>query len=83
MVFGSEPKKMNSLKPGDKRRISLPNSDFKAVTGLESSIFVETATHTLSPVQLVAGSDRRIRHRSTCQEMPFTKLESQEVDVAY
>ena len=62
MVFGSKPKKMNSLKPGDKRRISLLNSDFKALTGLEADWFGETATHTLSPVQLVAGSDRRIHH---------------------
>ena len=28
MVFGSKPKKPNSLKPGDKRRISLLHSDF-------------------------------------------------------
>ena len=62
MVFGSKPKKPNSIKPGDKRRISLLNSDFKVVTGLEADRFGETATHTLSPVQLVAGSDRRIHH---------------------
>ena len=62
MVFGSKPKKMKSLKPGDKRRISLLNSDFKALTGLEATMFGDTATHTLSPLQLVAGSDRRIHH---------------------
>ena len=62
MVFGSKPKKPNSIKPGDKRRISLLNSDFKIVTGLEAHKFGKTATHTLSPVQLVAGSDRRIHH---------------------
>ena len=62
MVFGSKPKKPNSLKPGDKRRISLLNSDFKVVTGLEGDRFGKTATHSLSPVQLVAGSDRRIHH---------------------
>ena len=62
MVFGSKPKKLNSIKPGDKRRISLLNSDFKALTGLEAEMFGDTATHTLSPVQLVAGSDRRIHH---------------------
>ena len=62
MVFGSKPKKMKSLKPGDKRRISLLNSDFKALTGLEATMFGDTATHTLSPVQLVAGSNRRIHH---------------------
>ena len=62
MVFGSKPKKPNSIRPGDKRRISLLNSDFKVVTGLEAQMFGKTATHTLSPVQLVAGSDRRIHH---------------------
>ena len=62
MVFGCKPKKLNSIKPGDKRRISLLNSDFKVVTGLDAKRFGETATHTLSPVQLVAGSDRRIHH---------------------
>ena len=62
MVFGCKPKKMSSIKPGDKRRISLLNSDFKVLTGLEALRFGETATHTLSPIQLVAGSDRRISH---------------------
>ena len=32
MVFVSKPKKISSIKPGDKRRISLLNSDFKVVT---------------------------------------------------
>ena len=62
MVFGSKPKKLASLKPGDKRRISLLNSDFKLVTWVEARRFHSTATHTLSPLQLVAGSDRRIHH---------------------
>ena len=42
MVFGSKPKKLNSLKPGDKRRISLLNSDFKIVTGIEGKRFGDT-----------------------------------------
>ena len=50
------------MKPGDKRRISLLNSDFKVVTGIEARRFGKTATHSLSPVQLVAGADRRIHH---------------------
>ena len=62
MVFGTKPKKPNSLKPGDKRRISLLNSDYKVVTGIEARRFSSTATHSLSPIQLVAGSDRRIHH---------------------
>ena len=62
MVFGSKPKKLNSLKPGDKRRISLLNSDFKTATGIDAKRFGSTATHSISPLQLVAGDDRRIHH---------------------
>ena len=62
MVFGSKPKKGNSIKPSDKRRISLLNSDFKTISGIESLRFKKTATRTLSPLQLVAGDDRRIHH---------------------
>ena len=62
MVFGSKPKKPHSILPGDKRKISLLNSDFKTATGLEADMLKDTATHTLSPLQLVAGSDRRIHH---------------------
>ena len=62
MVFGSKPKKVNSIKPSDKRRISLLNSDFKTISGIESARFKKTATRTLSPLQLVAGDDRRIHH---------------------
>ena len=36
MVFGSKPKKPNSILPQDKRRISLLNSDFKVGSGLEA-----------------------------------------------
>ena len=62
MVFGNKPKKMNSIKPGDKRRISLLNSDFKVATGIEAKRFGITATYSLSPLQFVAGDDRRIHH---------------------
>ena len=62
MVFGSKPKKLKSIKPGDKRRISLLNCDFKTISGLYSSRFKKTATRTLSPFQYVAGDDRRIHH---------------------
>ena len=62
MVFGSKPKKTNSLLPQDKRRISLLNSDFKVGSGLEARRLKKTLTHTLSPLQLVAGNDRRIHH---------------------
>ena len=62
MVFGTKPKKPLSILPEDKRRISLLNSDFKLCTALEADKFKQTFTHTLSPYQLVAGSDRRIHH---------------------
>ena len=62
MVFGSKLKKMKSILPRDKRKISLLNSDFKIASGLEAEMFKETATHTLSHLQLVAGNDRRIHH---------------------
>ena len=62
MVFGSKPKKPNSVKPGDKRCISLLNSDFKVITGVETARIKKVATHTLSPLQLVAGDNRRIHH---------------------
>ena len=44
MVFGAKPKKPNSIKPGDKRRISLLNADFKVVTGIEAKRFGKTDT---------------------------------------
>ena len=62
MVFGSKPKKANSIKPGDKRKISLLNSDFKIATGLEAMRFKKVTTHSLSVHQLVAGENRRIHH---------------------
>ena len=62
MVFGSKPKKPNSLLPQDKRRISLLNSDFKTGSGLEAKKFKKMLTHTLSPLQLVAGEDHLIHH---------------------
>ena len=62
MVFGAKPKKPGSILPKDKRRISLLNTDFKLACGLEARLFKSVATHTLSPLQLVAGDDRLIRH---------------------
>ena len=63
MVFGTKPKKVNCLKPGDKRRISLLNSDFKILEGLDAKRFRKISNHCLSPVQYVGGNDRRIHHR--------------------
>ena len=41
---------------------SLLNSDFKVASGLEAGRLKQMLTHTLSPLQLVAGNDRRIHH---------------------
>ena len=62
MVFGCKPKKPKSKKPGDKRKLSLLNSDFKSVTGITNNRLKQVATHTLSPCQLAMGDDRRIHH---------------------
>ena len=62
MVFGCKPGKASSIKPGDKRRISLLNADFKIISGIESERLKKTTTWTLSLYQLVAGDDRRIHH---------------------
>ena len=53
---------MRCLGPQDKRRISLLHSNFKVASGLEAGMMKKTLTHTLSPLQLVAGEDRRIHH---------------------
>jgi len=62
MVFGSKPKKPNSTKPSDKRKISLLNADFKIITGIMNERLKKMATHTLSDCQLAVGSDRLIHH---------------------
>ena len=62
MVFGSKPKKAQSYKPKDKRKLSLLNVDFKTMTGVEAKRHRKIMTRTVSHLQLVAGSDRRIHH---------------------
>ena len=63
MVYGAKANKPpNSLDPKHKRRISLLNSDFKIITGIDNTRFKKVATHTLNPNQLSAGDDRRIHH---------------------
>ena len=62
MVFGCKSKKPTSLKPTDKRRISLLNADYKLATGIEARRYNKVTTHTLSPNQLVSGNNRCIHH---------------------
>ena len=52
MVFGNKPKKPNSTKPSDKRKLSLLNSDFKVSTGIYNDRFKKVATHTCPLVNL-------------------------------
>jgi hypothetical protein len=54
MLFSSKPGKGQSLKPQDKRRLSLLNSDFKVSSGMEMGRFNKVLSHTLSSQQLAA-----------------------------
>ena len=60
MIFSNKPGKSQSIKPRDKRRISLLNSDFKILSGIELLRYNKVLTHTLSPQQLACGDNRRI-----------------------
>ena len=62
MFFGAKPKKLKSLKPKDKRKLSLLNVDFKTMTGIQAKRHRKIMTRTVSHLQLVAGEDRRIHH---------------------
>ena len=60
--FCPKPKKPNSSKPSDKRRISVLNCDFKLYEGLLARRFRKVGGRTLSPLQYVAGRNRIIHH---------------------
>ena len=62
MVFGCKPKKVKSINPKDKRRISLLNCDFKIIEGIEAKRFRRLGNRILSPLQYVAGDNRKIHH---------------------
>ena len=62
MHFCSKPKKVNSFKASDKRRISILNCDFKLYEGLIARRFRKLGSRTLSPLQYVAGKNRTIHH---------------------
>ena len=62
MIFGTKPKKPNSIEPKDKRRISLLNCDFKLLESLYARRFKKISNRLLSKVQYVAGTDRNIHH---------------------
>ena len=60
MIFTSKPGKSHSIKPEDKRRLSLLNSDFKVPTGIEVGRYRQVLRHTLCPQQLAEADDKRI-----------------------
>ena len=62
MNFCPKPKKPYSTKPGDKRRISVLNCDFKIYEGFIARRFRKLGDRTLSPSQYVAGKNRLIHH---------------------
>ena len=80
MNFCSKPKKINSYKPSDKRRISILNCDFKLFEGLLARRFRKVGYRVLSPLQYVAGKDRTIHHgiaraRDAIEAAHHSKLE--------
>ena len=48
------------MKPKDKKRLSLLNSDFKVITGLDRARYQRVLSHTLCPEQLAESDDKRI-----------------------
>ena len=62
MVFAHKPGKPNSKKLNDKRKISVLNSDFKILTGLENKRFTKIINHTVSNKQFALGETKRIHH---------------------
>ena len=62
MLYTDKPGKSQSLQAKDKRRLSLLNSDFKIMTGIEVLRHSKILNHTLCSEQLAAGDDQRITH---------------------
>ena len=60
MVFANKPKKAASIKPSDKRKISLLNTDFKVITGIEAKRHASIMDHTVAEMQFAAGKNKRI-----------------------
>ena len=58
MIYCEKPGKSKSLKPKDKRRLSLLNSDFKAITGLEVGNYIQVLGYTVHTLPKPASSRR-------------------------
>ena len=62
MIFASKPGKTESILLKDKRKISLLNSDFKILTGIENSRHNKILNRTVSHLQYALGTDKKIHH---------------------
>ena len=62
MIGAELGKKSQSINPKDKRRSSLLNCDFKLIEGIEAQRFRKLGARILSPLQYVAGQNRKIHH---------------------
>ena len=62
MVFTYKPGKSNSKELKDKRKISLLNSDFKILTGLENKRITKIISHTITNSQFALVKEKRIHH---------------------
>ena len=61
MVFAPKPGKGSSIRPKDKRKLSMLQADYKIVTGVLAARLRKLDPHTLSPRQYAAG-DKKITH---------------------
>ena len=66
MLYTDKPGKTQSMQAKDKRRLSLLNSDFKILTGIEVGRHSKVLNHTICSEQLGAGDDQRITHGICC-----------------
>ena len=71
MVFADKPKKAGSKLVKDKRMLSLLNTDFKTLTGLETERRNPILDHTLSPVQFAVGKSKNIHLWQEMQSLPL------------
>ena len=76
MVFAPKPKKPNSLKPKDKRPLSLLNCDKKLADSVPTNRLKSLSTRGLSVNQLADGDDRRIYHGINCARDAITVASS-------
>ena len=62
MIFSNKPNKKGSKKLKDKRRLSLLNTDFKLLSGIENSRHTKILEHTVSTNQFALGQNKNISH---------------------